>query len=293
MNKNDPLSISIVLPVYNEAESIPELYQSIKTVLEDMEKDFELIMIDDGSTDDSMKLMEEIHKKDPRVKIIQFRRNFGKAAALSAGFQKARGEIVFTIDADLQDDPREIPRFLEMIESGYDLVSGWKKRRNDPLSKTLPSKLFNKVTALVTGINLHDFNCGFKAYRSEVLNDLELYGELHRYIPALAGWKGFKVGELVVEHHARKYGVSKYGFGRFTKGFFDLLTIILLTKFAKRPLHLFGTMGLIHLLLGVLALLYLTIIWVMGHVIGSRPLLVFWDFICNFWDATDFTRFNQ
>lgn len=274
--EKDKLTVSIVIPCLDEEGSLPELYNSICQVFESLDQDFEIIFVNDGSTDKTLQVMLELCDKDSRLKALDFRKNFGKAAALTAGFEEAKGEIVFTMDGDLQDDPKEIPRFLELINQGYDLVSGWKKKRYDPLSKTLPSKLFNKVTSLVTGISLHDFNCGFKAYRKEVLENITLYGELHRYIPALAGWKGFKVGELEVEHHPRKFGKSKYGVKRFAKGFFDLLTILLITKYSKRPLHLFGMAGLISSLSGFACLVYLSVLWFMGErPIGNRPLLTF------------------
>lgn len=269
------LRISVVIPLKDEAESLAELHQRLRAVFTGLDEPYELIFVDDGSTDASPEILKRLHAEDPRVKVIQFRRNFGKAAALSAGFEQAQGEIVFTMDADLQDDPNEIPRFLEALRAGNDLVSGWKKKRYDPVSKRWPSKLFNRVTSMLTGVRLHDFNCGFKAYRRDVVRQLDLYGELHRYIPALAGWKGFRVGELVVEHHARRFGKSKYGFERLTRGFFDLLTVMLLTKFAKRPLHLFGMLGLLSGLMGSGFLVYLTVLWLLGHPIGQRPLLTF------------------
>jgi glycosyltransferase involved in cell wall biosynthesis len=268
--------ISVVIPLKDEVESLQELYERLSAVLEEMSGGHEIIFVDDGSTDGSIGLLLRLREADPRVKVIEFRRNFGKAAALSAGFEVARGEIIFTLDADLQDDPKELPRFIEMLDSGYDLVSGWKKKRHDPASKRLPSKLFNGVTSWLTGIRLHDFNCGFKAYRREVVRQLDLYGELHRYIPALAGWSGFRVGELVVEHHARRFGKSKYGFERLARGFLDLLTVMLLTKFSKRPLHFFGMLGLLAGTAGTGILVYLTVLWFLGlGPIGNRPLLTF------------------
>jgi glycosyltransferase involved in cell wall biosynthesis len=212
--------------------------------------------------------------EDPRVKGIRFRRNFGKSSALSAGFKKAVGDIVITMDADLQDDPTEIPRFIEMINKGYDVISGWKKVRYDPLSKTLPSRFFNRITAWATGVDIHDFNCGFKAYRKEVVKSIEIYGELHRYIPALAYGKGFTVGEIVVTHHPRKYGRSKYGWERLFKGLLDLFTVVFLTRFFKRPMHIFGGTGAVMFVLGFIINLYLVIHkFLTDTPIGNRPLL--------------------
>jgi glycosyltransferase involved in cell wall biosynthesis len=209
------------------------------------------------------------------VGVVHFRRNFGKAAALDAGFRRARGQIIFTMDADLQDDPNEIPNFLAKLEEGNDVVSGWKKKRNDPLGKTLPSKLFNFTVSRASGLRLKDFNCGFKAYRSEAVQGLGLYGELHRYIPVLVHFRGFRVAEIAVVHHPRTSGSSKYGVERLVKGFFDLLTVLLITRYRTRPLHLFGGVGLVFALIGFSCLAYLTVIWFLGHRIGTRPLLSF------------------
>ncbi|OPZ08976.1 MAG: Undecaprenyl-phosphate 4-deoxy-4-formamido-L-arabinose transferase [candidate division BRC1 bacterium ADurb.BinA292] len=271
----ETLDLSFVIPLKNEAESLNELYQRLVDVIERLAVRFELIFVDDGSTDDSLALLQALRGEDARVKIIQFQGNFGKAAALAAGFEHAAGRIVFTMDADLQDDPAEIPAFLKKLDEGYDLVSGWKRIRQDPLSKTLPSRLFNAVTARLTGVRLHDFNCGFKAYRREVLANTPIYGELHRYVPVLAAAKGFKVGEVVVRHHPRLHGRSKYGIERLTRGLFDLLTVLFLTRYLKRPLHFFGGIGLAVGGIGFLCLLYLTIIWMFGAPIGHRPLLLF------------------
>ncbi len=258
----ETLDLSFVIPLKNEAESLNELYQRLVDVIERLAVRFELIFVDDGSTDDSLALLQALRGEDARVKIIQFQGNFGKAAALAAGFEHAAGRIVFTMDADLQDDPAEIPAFLKKLDEGYDLVSGWKRIRQDPLSKTLPSRLFNAVTARLTGVRLHDFNCGFKAYRREVLANTPIYGELHRYVPVLAAAKGFKVGEVVVRHHPRLHGRSKYGIERLTRGLFDLLTVLFLTRYLKRPLHFFGGIGLAVGGIGFLCLLYLTIVLV-------------------------------
>jgi glycosyltransferase involved in cell wall biosynthesis len=269
-------NVSIIIPVLNEQENLVTLYAGLKEILEKNDILFEIIFIDDGSTDNSYHVLEELHKKDTRVKVIQFRKNFGKAAAISAGFEKAVGEVVFTMDADLQDNPKEIPNFLEKMQEGYDLVSGWKKKRYDPLAKRLTSRIFNKVVSILTHQKLHDINCGFKAYRKEVIKALNLYGELHRFIPIMVGWEGYRIGEIEVEHSPRRFGKSKYGAARLTKGFFDLITILLLTKYSKRPLHFFGTAGLIFSGVGFLMLAYLVILWFLGlGPIGTRPLLVF------------------
>lgn len=239
------MNISVVVPFFNEYESLPELYDWLKAVLRKNRLSYELIFVDDGSDDDSWELIEDLMKKEPYVKGIRFRRNYGKSAALQVAFEQARGDVVITMDADLQDSPDEIPELYRMIiEEDYDLVSGWKKKRFDPLGKTLPSKLFNRTARIVSGIKLHDFNCGLKAYKKEVVKNIEVYGEMHRYIPILARQAGFwKIGEKVVQHRARKYGVTKFGLERFIKGFLDLLSIHFITKFGKRPMHLFGTFG--------------------------------------------------
>ncbi|MFQ6015039.1 MAG: glycosyltransferase family 2 protein [Anaerolineae bacterium] len=269
------LDLSVVIPLLNEVESIYPLYQELNEVLPTLDMNYEIIFVDDGSTDGSFEVIKELHERDRHVKAIQFRRNFGKAEALAAGFDEARGEIIITMDADLQDEPGEIPRFLAKLEEGFDLVSGWKYPRLDPLSKTLPSRVFNRVTGLVTGIRLHDLNCGFKAYRHEVLNDINIYGELHRYIPVLAHWKGYRVEELKIQHRARPFGRSKYGPARFYRSFFDLLTVVFLTQYTRRPLHLFGWLGILCFLAGVLVNGYLTVLWFMGErPIGNRPLLM-------------------
>jgi glycosyltransferase involved in cell wall biosynthesis len=266
--------ISVVIPLYNEQDSLQELHERLVTVLEGIDKTFEILFINDGSRDRSAQVIDELAAKDPRVGVIHFRNNFGKAAALDAAFKSARGQVIFTMDADLQDDPAEIPNFLSKLDEGFDLVSGWKKKRHDPLGKTLPSKLFNAVVSRASGLKLNDFNCGFKCYRRACIEGLDLYGELHRYIPVLVFFRGFKVGEMAVLHHARKHGVSKYGVERMVKGFFDLLTVMLITRYRTRPLHLFGFIGLLLSSLGVLCLAYLTVLWFMGEGIGQRPLLL-------------------
>ncbi len=227
------MDVSIVIPLLNEAESLTELTERITKELKAINKKFELVFIDDGSTDDSIEVLKALKADHPEIHIIQFNRNFGKSAALSEGFKTATGEIVITMDADLQDDPAEIPRLINEIEKGNDLVSGWKQKRNDPIGKTIPSKFFNFFTRQLTGIKIHDFNCGLKAYRREVIKAIPVYGELHRYLPVLAHWMGFKVDELVVTHHARKHGYSKFGLKRFFNGFFDLLTVLFITRFRQ------------------------------------------------------------
>jgi glycosyltransferase involved in cell wall biosynthesis len=267
-------SISVVVPVLNERDSLVELHGQLCSVLTALGRTYEVILVDDGSTDGSLSVLRAIQCSDPHVVVIELRRNFGKATALQAGFQLAQGDVIITMDGDLQDDPDEIPRFLEMLEEGFDLVSGWKKNRQDPVTKTLPSRLYNFSTSLLTGIPLRDFNCGFKAYRREVVERLDLYGELHRYIPVLAHAKGFRVGEMAVRHHPRRHGRSKYSSERFLRGPFDLLTVLFLSRFQRRPLHLFGLLGLVVTALGFVIDLYLTNLWFRGvRPIGDRPLL--------------------
>jgi glycosyltransferase involved in cell wall biosynthesis len=270
-----PVDLSIVVPTYNEEESIPELYARLLVVLEATEMSWEIVFVDDGSTDGSFFNLQKLRSVDEHIRVIRFRRNFGKTAALVAGFEEARGARIITMDADLQDEPREIPRLLAKLDEGYDLVSGWKKVRHDPLSKTLPSKLFNRVVGLGTGIKLHDFNCGFKAYRREVVETVRLYGELHRFIPALAHWKGFGVTEIPVEHHARKYGHSKFGAGRLLKGLIDFVKVMFLTRYMGKPLHLFAPTGLVLFAAGFLLLLELTLEKIIaGHHLFDRPALI-------------------
>jgi glycosyltransferase involved in cell wall biosynthesis len=271
MEKNT--DISIVIPLLNEEESLNELTERIVKQLNDLNKTFELIFIDDGSTDASFDILAKLKKRYRQITIIRFRRNFGKSAALSEGFKKASGEFVFTMDADLQDDPAEIPKMLEAIKKGYDLISGWKKERHDPIGKTLPSKFFNFTTRRLTGIKIHDFNCGFKLYRRDVIKSIPVYGEMHRYLPVLAHWQGFKVGEMVVKHHSRQFGVSKFGFRRIFHGFFDLLTVLFITRYRQKPLHFFGFIGLLFNAIGGGILAWLTAGWFLGSPIGNRPIL--------------------
>ena len=271
--------LTLVIPLFNEAESLPELYARIcdsadACVAAGQLSDWELWLVDDGSTDGSREVAERFVNADTRVGLVVFRSNRGKAAALQAGFSRASGDVVITMDADLQDDPREIPRFLEQLEQGYDVVSGWKQQRNDPAEKRIPSRLFNAVTAAGSGVKLHDFNCGFKAYRSEVVRSIVLYGELHRYIPVLAARSGFRITEIAVQHHTRAHGVSKYGFERYLRGLFDSMTTLFLLKYQDRPMYFFGRFGLVSSLTGFLLCLALTVEWFMGHSIGNRPLLL-------------------
>ncbi|HEX6510203.1 MAG TPA: glycosyltransferase family 2 protein [Chloroflexota bacterium] len=269
------VDISLVIPVYEEAESLHELYRQIADVLETLPMSAEVIFVDDGSKDATAETLRQLFEADPRVRVLCLRRNFGKTAALLAGFQEAQGRVIVTLDGDLQDDPKEISRFLESLDEGNDLVSGWKRRRHDPITKTAPSRLFNAVVRRSTGIPLHDFNCGFKAYRSEVLDELKLYGELHRFIPVMAFWKGYRIGEIEVEHHPRRFGRSKFGTGRLFKGLLDFLKVMFLTRYMQRPLQLFGILGLGVWLLGVLGFLYILALKVEGQSVfqSHGPLL--------------------
>lgn len=268
----EDMLLSFVIPVLNEEESLAQLHNEIIANIGSY--DYEIIFIDDGSTDKSFKIINDIAAKDSKVKCIKFRRNFGKSAALQKGFELAKGEIVFTMDADLQDNPLEIPAFLEQLDKGYDLVSGWKQNRKDPLHKRLPSKLFNFVTACTFKLKLRDYNCGFKAYRREVVKELNLYGEMHRYIPVLAHSLGYQIGEIPVLHRPRQYGKSKYGVERYLRGFFDLLTVKMLTQYVKSPLYLFGRVGISASFLGSIIVLYLAILKISyGMPLSNRPLL--------------------
>ncbi len=267
--------ISVLVPVLDEESSVAELAERVAAVLDGLGRSFEIVFVDDGSVDATADRVRELHGADPRVKLVRLRRNFGKAAAISAGVDHSRGDIVVTLDGDLQDVPEEIPRFLEKLESdGLDLVSGWKRERQDPASKRYPSRLFNWVTRRLAGVELHDFNCGFKAYRREVLEQVAIYGELHRYIPVLAGRRGFRIGEIGVTHERRRHGASKYGWDRLYKGFLDLLTVLFITTYMRRPLHLFGVIGLVSLVAGFGINLYLAFIWwLYQEPLTYRPLL--------------------
>jgi glycosyltransferase involved in cell wall biosynthesis len=255
-----PVEVSIVIPLLNEAESLPELTQWIARVLAARGLSYEVLLIDDGSTDDSWEVIEALASQDATLRGIRFNRNYGKSAALNVGFGAARGRVVCTMDADLQDSPEELPELYRMIaEDKFDLVSGWKQKRFDPLSKTIPTKLFNGVTRWISGIPLHDFNCGLKAYDQRVVKSIEVYGEMHRYIPVIAKWNGFrKIGEKVVQHQERKYGVTKFGLERFVYGFLDLASITFVSRFRRRPMHFFGTLGTLSFLIGIVLTLWLT-----------------------------------
>jgi glycosyltransferase involved in cell wall biosynthesis len=271
-----PVEVSVVVPVLDEAGSVEELAARVAAVLEGMGKSFEIVFVDDGSTDGTPARVRAARERDPRVKLVRLRRNFGKAAALSAGFDHCSGALVVTMDGDLQDDPEEIPRLLSLLaEEELDLVSGWKRRRQDPASKRLPSKLFNWVTRKLAQVDLHDFNCGFKAYRREVLAEIAIYGELHRYIPVLASRRGFRIGEVQVRHHPRQHGSSKYGWDRFYKGLLDLITVLFITRYTRRPLHLFGGFGLLFIAGGVAINGWLAWAWAFRHEdLSNRPLLL-------------------
>ncbi len=268
------MKVSLVIPLFNEEESLPELFSQIEAVMAELDHDYEYLFVDDGSTDTSLSVLEDLAGRSSRVNILSFRRNCGKSAALDAGFRNASGDVVITMDADLQDDPREIPNLLARIKAGADLVSGWKKTRHDPISKTLPSKLFNAVTSRTSGIKLHDFNCGLKAYRAEVVKNITVYGELHRFIPVLAGWEGYRVEEMEVQHHARKYGHSKYGARRLINGFFDLVTVMFVTRRALNPLHFFGRVAGVLFALGVVPQIYFLVMWLAGEGLRVRPIML-------------------
>ena len=270
--------VTFLIPAYNEEESLPELYQQVMDnvqacISEGLMSDYEFLFINDGSTDGTAKAMEKLREQDDHVRYIFFRKNFGKSVALETGFRNVTGDVVITMDADLQDDPCELANFLKKLDEGYDLVSGWKYNRLDPAEKRLPSRLFNKVTAKMSGIDLHDFDCGYKAYRREVVDALDVYGSMHRYLPVMAYRHGFRIGEITVHHNKRKYGKSKYGVERYLQGLFDYLSMFFLTRYADRPMYLFGRLGLFSGGIGFLICLYLLILKIAGQSIGSRPLL--------------------
>jgi glycosyltransferase involved in cell wall biosynthesis len=265
--------ISVVVPVHDEQESVEELYDELRATLEPLGDQWEVLFVDDGSADGTFGALTRLHDREPGVRIVRLRRNFGKATALAAGFAEAAGGVIVTIDGDLQDDPAEIPRLLAKLDEGFDLVSGWKTRRRDPLRRRIVSRVFNSVTGRISGLRLHDLNCGLKAYRAEVLRGLRLYGELHRFIPVLAHYRGFRVAEVPVNHRPREHGRSRYGVERYLRGFFDLLTVTFMGRYRYRPLHLFGGLGLLLGGAGFVLLAYLTVVKLMGHAIGQRPLL--------------------
>jgi len=264
--------ISVVVPLLNEEASLEELYREITAALEPRDEPFEVLFVDDGSTDGSLAVLQRLHDVTDNVVVVHLRRNFGKAAALQAGFLEARGETIVTIDADLQDDPAEIPQLLAKLDESFDLVSGWKTRRNDPLARRLFSRIFNWTTGFISGVRLHDVNCGLKAYRAEVVQGMRLYGELHRFIPVLAAYQGYRVAEIPVNHRARQHGRSRYGPERYLRGFFDLLSVTFMGRYRYRPLHLFGGVGLLMGAVGFMILLYLSVLWLWGQGIGGRPL---------------------
>ena len=268
--------ISIVVPLYNEKESLPFLMETISAALDPVNIVYEVVFVDDGSTDGSFDVLQQLHRKyESKIRISRFSRNYGKSAALSVGIKEASGDVIVTMDADLQDDPVAIPEMLKLIDDGWDVVSGWKKKRYDPLfSKTFPSRIWNATTSVLSGIKLHDFNCGFKAYRAETAKSLDIYGERHRYLPALAHWDGYRVTEIPVPHHPRKFGHSKYGFGRIFNGIMDMLTLLFLRRYLRNPLHFFGMLGFILIVLGGVVLSYFGIEWIITGSMRVRPLVL-------------------
>jgi len=266
------VDVSVVVPAWNEEESLPELIRRIRESLEPTGKTWEILVVDDGSIDGTFRVLQDLARADGHVRLRSFRRNYGKSAALEVGFREARGACIITMDADLQDDPAEIGALLAKLDEGYDLVSGWKKVRHDPVSKTVPSKLFNSVTSLVSGVRLHDFNCGLKAYRAEVAKGLPVYGEMHRFLPAIAHWQGYRVTEIPVLHHPRKFGQSKFGAARFVNGFLDLMTVTFVHSGKRSPLHVFGRVGLVLGILGMLIFAGFAISWLTGHGVRTRPI---------------------
>jgi glycosyltransferase involved in cell wall biosynthesis len=269
-----PVDLSAVIPVLDEAPSLPELYNRLRAAVASLGMSYEFLFVDDGSGDDTPRVLAQLAAEDPNVRVVSFRRNFGKSAALAVAFAHVRGRYVLTLDGDLQDDPAELPRLLEALESRQlDLVSGWKRERHDPWTKTLPSKMFNAVTGQMAGVRLHDFNCGLKLYRREVVESIEVYGEFHRFLPALAHWRGFRVGEIAVTHHARRFGRSKFGAARFVNGFLDLIAAMFLSTSFLKPLHVFGRMAIVAGGLGLLINLYFVAQWLFGEPVRLRPLL--------------------
>jgi glycosyltransferase involved in cell wall biosynthesis len=267
--------VSIVVPVFDEEGSLRELHKGITQVMTDLGRTYQVVYVDDGSRDGSLAILEQLFREDPAVRVLSFRRRYGKSAALAVGFDEAEGRIIVTMDADLQDDPREIPNLIRELERGYDLVSGWKKHRRDPITKTVPSKIFNTVTALATGLKLHDINCGLKAYRRVVTDEIKVYGELHRFLPVFAYKESFRVGELPVAHHPREFGKTKYGVRRFLHGFLDLLTVIMVTGYTRSPLHFFGTIGAVLSTAGFVINCFLISLKARyGNIQGRTPLLM-------------------
>jgi len=273
-NKITFRKVSILVPLYNEEESLSTLASEIKNAFSNISSDYEILFVDDGSDDDSLKVIRNLARSDNKIHYISFRKNYGKSAALNIGFKNVTGDAVITMDADLQDDPAEIPSLLKKLEEGFDLVSGWKKTRHDPFIKKYSSRFFNYITKVMSGIKIHDFNCGLKAYRKVVVENVTVHGELHRYIPVLADWKGFKISEIPVKHHPRRYGKTKFGISRFFKGFIDLITVIFTTRYIQRPLHFFGLLGAITFLAGFVIDGYLSVYWLLGKInLSNRPIL--------------------
>lgn len=266
--------ISFVIPAYNEENSVSKLHEEIDEVLRANDLQAEIIFVDDGSTDKTLEKLIEIQKRDPKIKIAKLRSNFGKSAALSAGFNKAKGDVVFTLDSDLQDCPEEIPNFLKKIDEGYDLVSGWKVKRKDPINRLILTRIYRMVVRFFSGVKIHDFNCGFKAYRNAVVKNIKVYGDLHRLLPVMAHSQGYKVTEIPVKHRARKFGKSKYGVERIIRGPFDLMTTLFIQRYSKRPLHFFGKIGAFFVLAGTAICIVLTVEWFYGAVLKDRPLLI-------------------
>jgi glycosyltransferase involved in cell wall biosynthesis len=267
-------TISVVAPAFDEERSVALLFDELQAALDPLDAPWEVVFVDDGSRDGTFAALTRLHDAHDNVRVVRLRRNFGKSAALAAGFEQARGDVVVTIDADLQDDPAEIPRLLAKLDEGFDLVSGWKSRRRDPWTRRVLSRIFNRLASVVSGVTLHDVNCGLKAYRAEVVHDLRIYGELHRFLPVLAHERGYRVAELPVNHRPRNHGRSRYGLERYLRGFLDLLTVSLVGRYRHRPLHLFGGVGLVLGAIGTLVLAYLTVLKVTGEAIGHRPLLI-------------------
>jgi dolichol-phosphate mannosyltransferase len=263
-----------VAPAFEEERSVALLFEELQAALDPLGEPWEVVFVDDGSTDGTFAALTRLHARHDNVRVVRLRRNFGKSAALAAGFEEAQGEIVVTIDADLQDDPAEIPRLLAKLDEGFDLVSGWKSNRRDPWTRRVPSRIFNRMASAVSGLRLHDVNCGLKAYRAEVVRDLKIYGELHRFLPVLAHERGYRVAELPVNHRPRSHGSSRYGVERYLRGFLDLLTVSLVGRYRQRPLHLFGGIGLLLGFVGTAVLAYLTVLKAAGEAIGHRPLLI-------------------
>jgi dolichol-phosphate mannosyltransferase len=267
-------TISVVAPAFEEERSVALLFEELQAALDPLGEPWEVVFVDDGSTDGTFAALTRLHARHDNVRVVRLRRNFGKSAALAAGFEEAGGDVVVTIDADLQDDPAEIPRLLAKLEEGFDLVSGWKSNRRDPWTRRVPSRIFNRMASAVSGLRLHDVNCGLKAYRAEVVRDLKIYGELHRFLPVLAHERGYRVAELPVNHRPRSHGRSRYGVERYLRGFLDLLTVSLVGRYRQRPLHLFGGIGLLLGVTGTIVLAYLTVLKATGEAIGHRPLLI-------------------